>query len=265
MVVKDSLTKWIELFAIPNKEASTIARCLLDEIICRHGSPTILISDQGTEFTAAIVQQLLQLMGTKHIRTTPAHPQANGQVEQQNHTLKDVLSSYINNHGNDWDRHLNLVAYDYRTTVNQATGETPFFLLYGREARRPTDVETFATNAALPFRSVAPYIAETAEVLRFLWAHAADQTTRNVAEMQPRVRAKAIFKEHNVGDYIFLKYVPRRFYRDDQDQQRYKLSRKLQMRFTGPYRVVKKFNPVLYQVDVHNVLKTVHAFNMKAW
>eukprot|EP01038_Epipyxis_sp_PR26KG_P016642 gene16642-22742_t len=210
LVVKDSLTKWIELFAIPNKKPQLLpCVCVMRSFICRHGSPEIIISEQGTEFTAAIIiQQLLKLMGIKHIRTTPTHPEANnGQAEQHNHILKDVLSSYLSVvHGNDWDQHLSLVAYDYRTTVNQATGETPF-------SRRPTDIETFK-EVYESYRTVSPFIAaDTAKVLRFVWEHGANQITENVKEIHPRIRNKAPICEHQVNDYIFLKYIPRRFIR----------------------------------------------------
>ena len=87
----------------------------------------------------------------------------------------------------------------------------------------------------------------------------------NVEEMQHRKREPLLFKEFIEGDYVFMKYIPRRFYRDDVRKKRYKLSRKLQIRYVGPYRIIKKFSPVLYQVDINNKLKTVHAINLKRW
>ena len=33
----DYLTKWVEVFAVPNQTAETIARLLVEEVICRHG------------------------------------------------------------------------------------------------------------------------------------------------------------------------------------------------------------------------------------
>lgn len=39
LVVCDCLTKWTETYAIPNQEAGTVCRILVNEFICRFGTP----------------------------------------------------------------------------------------------------------------------------------------------------------------------------------------------------------------------------------
>ena len=43
----------------------------------------------------------------------------------------------------------------------------------------------------------------------------------------------------------------------------FKLTYKLQERWTGPFQLVKVISPILYDADVHGVVKRVHAVNMK--
>ena len=43
VVFSDYLTRWCEAFAVPNAEATVIARLLVDEIIARHGAPKVLL------------------------------------------------------------------------------------------------------------------------------------------------------------------------------------------------------------------------------
>ena len=50
VVAIDYLTKWVEARAIPDKATDTIVQFLIDEIICRHGCPREILSDQGTEY-----------------------------------------------------------------------------------------------------------------------------------------------------------------------------------------------------------------------
>ncbi len=45
VVFMDYLTKWPEVFAVPDQTALTIAQLLVDEVICRHGVPAELLSE----------------------------------------------------------------------------------------------------------------------------------------------------------------------------------------------------------------------------
>lgn len=50
LVVGDYFTKWMEAYAIPNQEAITVARKLVDQMFCRFSPPEQLHSDQGKQF-----------------------------------------------------------------------------------------------------------------------------------------------------------------------------------------------------------------------
>ena len=49
LVLTEYLTKWAEVYPIPNKEAITVFKCLR-KLIGRFGVPETIISDQGSEF-----------------------------------------------------------------------------------------------------------------------------------------------------------------------------------------------------------------------
>jgi hypothetical protein len=74
-----------------------------------------------------------------------AHPKTNGQVERANgmvlQGLKPRIFNKLNKHGNKWATELPLVLWSLGTTPSQATGFTPFFLVYGSEAVHLTDLE----------------------------------------------------------------------------------------------------------------------------
>jgi hypothetical protein len=53
-------------------------------------------------------------------------------VERTNQTLKQRLGKYINPEGDDWDQHLEEIAYSIRTQTQKSTKFTPFYLMYGR-------------------------------------------------------------------------------------------------------------------------------------
>jgi len=84
IVATDYHTKWVEARAVPDKTASTVAGFIYEDIICRHGAPKELLSDQGREFVNALVAQICELFATKHKTTRPYHPQTNGLTERFN-------------------------------------------------------------------------------------------------------------------------------------------------------------------------------------
>ncbi|KAK2899431.1 hypothetical protein Q8A73_012560 [Channa argus] len=73
-------------------------------------------------------------------RTTPLHPQSDGLVERFNRTLATQLSILTSRHQKDWDQHLPLVLWAYRTAVQESSQCTPATLMFGRELRTPGDL-----------------------------------------------------------------------------------------------------------------------------
>eukprot|EP00253_Pinus_taeda_P001903 PITA_01903 len=59
---------------------------------------------------------------------------SNGTVEVFNNILDNALTKVFNAHRNDWDVHVPMVLWAYRTTCKKLTGQTPFRLVYGIEA-----------------------------------------------------------------------------------------------------------------------------------
>ena len=134
------MTRWPEGFAVPNVEATTIAELLVCHILARHGAPRTLLSDRGANFLSKLVLAVCDIIHTKKLNTTAYHPQCDAVVERYNSTIAQSLSMYVDNNKKTWDTFLNLCLFAYRVSVHPTTGETPFYMLYGREPRLPFDV-----------------------------------------------------------------------------------------------------------------------------
>ena len=138
--VIDHFTKHAKAYALPDPEAVTIARVLLNEFISRFGVPYIINTDQGANFESYMFKELFQLLNIKKTRTSPYYPQCDGQVERMNRTLIELLALNVANPTEKLDLNLVLVLIAYRSAVQSSKGLTPHFMLFGREMRLPLDI-----------------------------------------------------------------------------------------------------------------------------
>ena len=128
LVVTDYFTKCINLYALSDKSAKTVAQHLFDNYISQHGVTEILHSDQGKEFEAQVVHQLCQLLGIYKSHTTSYHPEGDGQTERTNRSLKeqitrDIISASAETYS--WDSLIGPVALCYKSTVHATTQYSP--------------------------------------------------------------------------------------------------------------------------------------------
>ncbi len=120
----DYATQYPETIALPSIEGSRIANELVN-LFARVGIPAEILTDHGTNFMSALLQELYQLLNITRIRTSYYHPQTDGLVETFNGTLKAMLRKFTaaNN--------------AYREVPQESTTFSTFELLYGRHVRGP--------------------------------------------------------------------------------------------------------------------------------
>lgn len=109
-------------------------------MVSRFGVPLEIHTDQSRNFKSRLFQELSHLLRIKKTRTTPLHPQSNGQVERQHRTLLNFLAKFVSENQKDWDRWIFLGLLAYRSTKHEVTGFTPSELCQGRELRLPLDL-----------------------------------------------------------------------------------------------------------------------------
>ena len=200
----------------------------------RQGAPDSVVTDCGKCFIADFTKEIMRLMEFDHRTTTPYHPQANGFVERLNHTLADMLSMYINSSPTNWDEILPYVTFAYNSSRQESTGRSPFFLMYGREARLPVDVTmgvgtsvgtndplTVARNLETARREVSTRLKLVQDRQKELY----DAKHRAAVDFSP-------------GDEVLVYKPFRKVVR----------SEKLLHRWVGPYVVVRRASSLNYEV-----------------
>ncbi|CAI5646279.1 unnamed protein product [Oreochromis niloticus] len=131
---------WMGVSGQEPKSATTTAERLVEEMFTHFGVPAELHSDQGCNFESKVFGEICRRLGVEKTRTTPLHPQSDGLVKRFNRTLATQLAIFTSRHQRDWDRHLPLVLWSYRTAVQESSQCTPAALMFGRELRTPVDL-----------------------------------------------------------------------------------------------------------------------------
>lgn len=252
LVFVDHLTRYAEAFPMPDQRAETVARVFVERVVLRHGVVRQLLTDQGSNFTGRLMNEVYELLGVKKLQTTAYHPECNGAVERLNQTLIRMLSHYVSHDQRDWDLWLPFAVFAYNTAFHEGIKESPFFLLHGREAMVP---EAAFETPRVNYGTLDNYREELVQRLSLAHSIAASALTRASHRRKQRHDKNAGDEGYRVGDRVYLRVetVPSG------------MSRKLAPKWSGPFRVIEKLSEVTFKI--HDVSrgedKVVHANRLK--
>ena len=140
LVLTDYFSKWIEAETYVNIKDSAVKTFIWKNIICRHGVPYEIVTDNGPQFISHEFEAFCSDWRIKVSYSTPQNPQGNGQAEDANKTILSNLKKRLSHLKGVMYDELQPVLWAYRTTPRRATGETPFSLVYGMEAVVPAEL-----------------------------------------------------------------------------------------------------------------------------
>ena len=256
LAITDHFSKWLELCALPDKTAQSVA-CALHKFVARHGIMNRLHSDRGREFTAAVFQHLCILMGVKQTYTSGYAPWSNAQVERGNRTVRTMLQVLTREHRKEWDQCLPFVMQAYNGTVHASTGFTPSLLMHSQcqNPRLPLDLllgPMAETQLERDFSCYSDYVekqrALAQKVHAIVRAH-----LKTSAELQARMHERGGLRvhEYSVGSEVWYYYPPN-------------VMNKLGTPWTGPFKVLgTDMSKNLVKITLRGVPRWVNGANVK--
>ena len=102
----DYFTKGVEVEALATITEKNIQSFVWKNIIYRYGIPRVLVFNNGKQFDNSVFRDFYSKLGIKNHYSSPAHPQANGQVEVTNRSLLKIIKTRLEGAKGIWPEEL---------------------------------------------------------------------------------------------------------------------------------------------------------------
>ncbi|SOV08098.1 uncharacterized protein UDID_17285 [Ustilago sp. UG-2017a] len=249
LVVVNRLTKMAIFVPTTNElDAPKLAKLFLRHVYSKHGLPTSIVSDRGSESTSHFWRSLSTLLGIENHFSSAYHPQSDGQTERINQVLEQFLRGYSNHLQTDWSDLLPLAEFSYNNAEHASTQLTPFFTNYGYHPRFSFDNTDPASPALFPTtRSYTDQLKQLHEYVRGELVKANSQS----AEQFDKRRLPA--PQFRPGDRVWL---------STDNICSLRPTKKLDYRRLGPFSVSEIISSHAYRLQLPPSMKIHNVFHV---
>ena len=255
----DPFTKYAIVVPIRNKEATTVAKVIVEHIFLKWGLCFEILSDQGKEFEAELTTELLKLLGVVKLRTSGYSPATNGCIEKYHRVLNTLLAKVISENQKDWSRWVSYVTFCYNSSTHSSTGFAPHFLMTGQEPR--WNIDFVLNNVDVSTQTVPEYTSTVLERLNKAFVLTREHLQQSAEVARTWYNKKVHSHMFCIGDRVRV-YNPRRFKgKSPKWQSFYKDEAVVMQRLNDVTYVVKSASWKLPKVIHVNKLKRVIEFN----
>ena len=160
-----------------------------------------------------------------------------------------MLATAVSNQPFEWEQHLRRLCHVYNTSVHPTIGFSPFFLMFGRQARMPVDVmlgTTTTTPCTIPeydvtnLRTSPEYdVTNLCTSLEKAYEYVRKRMGHQLEQQKDHYDVRSHGKAFEAGDLVWLHNpaVPRA------------RSKKLHRPWTGPYHVMSKLSEAMHRLQ----------------
>jgi hypothetical protein len=244
-VIVDRLFKSAHFIPInTNYKVQKYVEIYIAHMLCLHGVPKAIISDQGLYFVARFWEQLHSSLGTHLIHSSAYHSQTDGQTERVNQILKDMLRACVLEYQGSWDHNLPLAEFSYNNSYQENLKMAPFEVLYGCWCSTPLNWIELGEKVIF-----GPDLVEEAEAtVRRIRDNL--KATKSRQETYANKRCRPLeFKDIN---HVYLIVSPMK------GVKRFGVKGKWAPRYIGLFPILEKYGTVAYKLDLPPSLARVH-------
>ena len=242
LVVVDRLSK--QSIFIPTTDTITsaeLARLFVIHVFSKHGVPSHVTSDRGSEFVSRFFRSLGTALDMTLHFTSGYHPEGDGQTERVNQTLEQYLRIFCNYQQDNWSDILPLAEFAYNNAPNASTGVSPFFANKGYHPNITVQIER-----ELASQQAKHFVTDLDEL------HSALRDQIKSAQLRyqgPADAKRTRPPQLQIGDSVFVKSDHIRTTRP---------SRKLSDKYLGPFEVIAHPSRQAYTLRLPEHLRSIH-------
>jgi hypothetical protein len=232
------MTSWMEGRAVRDENGKAVANWLFEDIICRWGCITEIVTDNGGPYRSAVTW-LEQKYGIKGIKISPYNSKANGKIERPHWDVRQMLVKATGGNPSKWFWFFHHVMWADRVSVRKGFGCSPFFMVTGAHPILPLDIQEATWLVDLPDR-----ILSTSELIGYR-ARALAKHRQHVTEMRKRIdQGKrewlAKYEKDNKSTIKDLDFKPGDLVLVRNTEIESSLDKKMKLRYNGPMIVVSR-------------------------
>ena len=237
-VVVDKATRMVHLIpSSTHANAMDMADQFIKKVVKYHGIPRSITTDRGSMFTSHFWQRFMSMLNIKWRPTVAYHPQANGQTERMNATIKQLL---INLHTQryNWVEMLDYVEMAINNAPLVSTDYSPYFLNYGFHPTFFTDLPEYQG----PMRRLQEAPRQYLQRMNMHWRLIAKIFKAEKDKMIARTNSKRKLHQFKVGDQVLLK--------NRRPHAQLAAPGPLQPKAVGPFRITKAITESSFELDL---------------
>jgi hypothetical protein len=261
LVIIDAFSRFVLLRAIPDTKAKGALEGLIDWIGL-FGIADELVSDNGTQFANAAVDELLAYLGTDNVKIQAYSSEENGIVERVNKEVNRHMKAitYDRKQRDQWYRFLPLVQRIINASVHSSLGVSPAQIVFGNATNLDRQLLQIPEGNKHLKASYGEYMSDMLQaqhdIIKSAAEHQHNTDALNIKKRVEKAKGKEL-TEFPIDSYVLVNY----------EGTGNKPPSKLHTFLRGPLRVVSRDGPIYtLQNLVENKLedfhvKLLHPFN----
>lgn len=233
-------SKFLVSVAIPNKEATTVAKVIFENFILVYGLMREIRTDCGTEYKNKLNDELCRMLNVTHNFTVPYRHESVGSIERNHRFFNQYFRTFVEN-TSQWEEYLRYFNFCYNTTSHSSFDDkfSPYQLVFNRNPNLPDDL----TREVSPIYNFENYVNEARYRL---------QIAHNEAHkllIKSKERNKQLYDKNSrnvnlsIGDKVYIESLPYNKHKNVNQ---------------GPFNIVEINEPNVTVIDKFKVTKTIH-------